>query len=72
MIRIANLHNIPVLDLYNYSGLDPNLDDMLYNFYNENGVQDKGVHPNSKGHKFMYPLWKSFLIKEFNLNQNLI
>ena len=36
----------------------------LDKFYKEDGVQDKGVHPNSLGHKFMYPMWREF-IKQF-------
>jgi len=64
LLHIAKIKRIPILDLYHNSGLDPNIDEVLINFYNEDGVQDKGVHPNSLGHKFMYPLWREF-IKQF-------
>ena len=64
LIQIAKIRRIPILDLYHDSGLDPNIDEVLEKYYNEDGVQDKGVHPNSLGHKFMYPLWREF-IKQF-------
>ena len=64
LLQIAKIKRIPILDLYHDSGLDPNIDEVLKTFYKENGVQDKGVHPNSLGHKFMYPLWREF-IKQF-------
>ena len=63
-LQIAKIKRIPILDLYHDSGLDPNIDEVLKNFYNEDGIQDNGVHPNSLGHKFMYPLWREF-IKQF-------
>ena len=64
LLQIAKIKRIPILDLYHDSGLDPNIDEVLKNFYNEDGIQDNGVHPNSLGHKFMYPLWREF-IKQF-------
>ena len=64
LLQIAKIRRIPILDLYHDSGLDPNIEEVLENFYNEDGVQDKGVHPNSLGHKFMYPIWREF-IKQF-------
>ena len=64
LLKIAKIKRIPILDLYHNSGLDPNIDEVLKNYYNEDGVQDKGVHPNSLGHKFMYPVWREF-IKQF-------
>ena len=64
LLQIAKVRRIPILDLYHNSGLDPNIDEVLKKFYNEDGVQDKGVHPNSLGHKFMYPVWREF-IKQF-------
>ena len=64
LLQIAKVRRIPILDLYHNSGLDPNIDEVLANFYIEDGVQDQGVHPNSLGHKFMYPLWREF-IKQF-------
>ena len=64
LLQIAKLKRIPILDLYHDSGLDPNIDIVLEKFYQEDGIQDAGVHPNSLGHKFMYPLWREF-IKQF-------
>ena len=64
LLQIAKVRRIPILDLYHNSGLDPNIDSVLEKFYNEDGIQDDGVHPNSLGHKFMYPLWREF-IKQF-------
>ena len=64
LLEIAKIKRIPILDLYHNSGLDPNINEVLENFYKEDGVQDKGVHPNSLGHKFMYPMWREF-IKQF-------
>ena len=64
LLEIAILKRIPILDLYHDSGLDPNNDVVLEKFYQEDGIQDAGVHPNSLGHKFMYPLWREF-IKQF-------
>ena len=64
LLQIAKKRRIPILDLYHNSGLDPNIDEVLKKFYNEDGIQDKGVHPNSLGHKFMYPVWREF-IKQF-------
>ena len=64
LLQIAKLKRIPILDLYHDSGLDPNIDIVLKKFYQEDGIQDAGVHPNSLGHKFMYPLWREF-IKQF-------
>ena len=64
LLQIAKIRRIPILDLYHDSGLDPNIDAVLENFYKEDGIQDKGVHPNSLGHKFMYPMWREF-IKRF-------
>ena len=68
LLQIAKIKRIPILDLYHDSGLDPNIDEVLEHFYNEDGVQDQGVHPNSLGHKFMYPMWREF-IKQFIENQ---
>ena len=64
LLQIAKLKRIPILDLYHNSGLDPNNNEVLDKFYKEDGIQDKGVHPNSLGHKFMYPMWREF-IKQF-------
>ena len=64
LLQIAKVRRIPILDLYHNSGLDPNIDEVLEKMYNEDGIQDDGVHPNSLGHRFMYPVWREF-IKQF-------
>ena len=64
LLQIAKIKRIPILDLYHNSGLDPNIDEVLEKMYNEDGIQDDGVHPNSLGHRFMYPVWREF-IKQF-------
>ena len=63
LLQIAKIRRIPILDLYHGSGLDPNIDEVLEAFYIEDGIQDLGVHPNSLGHKFMYPIWREFIKK---------
>ena len=60
---VAERHGIPVLDLYNADLFDPNYDMDRLEYFNENGRQDPGVHPNSKAHSLMAPLWKEFLLK---------
>ena len=67
IIEICKNRGIPVLDLYHESGLRPWNEDFLIEYYNEDGVQDTGVHPNSKGHKWIYPMFKQFL-KQFIIN----
>lgn len=59
--EIAKRRSIPVLDLYHASNLRPDNATQLAQFYQENGVQDSGVHPNSAGHKRIYPLIREFL-----------
>ena len=60
---VAERHGIPVLDLYSADLFDPNYDMDRLEYFNENGRQDPGVHPNSKAHSLMAPLWKEFLLK---------
>jgi lysophospholipase L1-like esterase len=64
LLQIAKIKRIPILDLYHDSGLDPNMAKVLEKVNNEDGIQDDGVHPNSLGHRFMYPVWREF-IKQF-------
>ena len=53
IIEIGKIRGIPVLDLFNCSNLRPwDANSRLY-YYNENGVQDGGTHPNSRGHKLI-------------------
>ena len=61
LIAIAKRWGIPVLDLYHSSTLQPDSETFRTEFYNEDGVQDNGVHPNSKGHKRIYPQIREFL-----------
>ena len=53
IIEIARRRGIPVLDLYHSSNMRPDDEGFREKFYNENGVQDTGVHPNSEGHKIL-------------------
>ena len=62
LVAIAQARNIPYLDLFNNSGLDPWDEDFRIAYYNEDGVQDPGVHPNSEGHRvFLANPFLSFL-----------
>ena len=51
--QICANRGIPFFDLFNCSSLRPWNADYRGEFYNEDGVQDSGVHPNSKGHKLI-------------------
>ena len=53
IMEIARRRGIPVLDLYHSSNMRPDDEGFRVKFYNENGVQDNGVHPNSEGHKIL-------------------
>ncbi len=60
--EVAKRHRLPVLDLYETFGLDPDDEEIRKRFYTEDGkTDDGGVHPNSEGHKFMYPMWREFV-----------
>lgn len=61
LVNIGKKRGIPVLDLYTTSQLYPWDERFRDEFYNENGFQDEGVHPNSKGHKRIYPQFREFL-----------
>lgn len=62
LVGIARMRGIPCLDLYHCSGMRPWDEAFRNEFYCEDGVQDEGVHPNSKGHKvFLYPHFREFL-----------
>ncbi len=59
---VAKRHRLPVLDLYETYGLDPDNERVRELFYKHDGrVDENGVHPNSEGHKFMYPQWREFV-----------
>lgn len=62
LMAVAARQGIPVLDLYHAGLFDPNVDTDRAQYFNENGIQDPGVHPNSMGHYLMAPLWKDFLL----------
>ena len=49
------------MDLYHEFELNPDDPDTRAQYYVENGHEDVGVHPNSEGHRIMYPLWKPFV-----------
>ena len=61
-MEVAERHDVPVLDLYHAGLFDPNSDSDRAQYFNENGIQDPGIHPNSMGHYLMAPLWKDFLL----------
>lgn len=61
LLAVAKRHRLPCLDLYHCSGLNPDNPTVFTAYYNENGTQDVGVHPNSEGHKFIAPAIKAFI-----------
>lgn len=63
LVLIARKRGIPCLDLFNSSGLRPWNEDFRVEYYNENGVQDSGVHPNSKGHKWISNMFLNFIFQ---------
>ena len=65
LMEVAERQGIPVLDLYHAGLFDPNSDVDRAAYFNENGLQDPGVHPSSVGHSLMAPLWKEFLLRIF-------
>ncbi len=62
LMEVAARQGVPVLDLYHAGLFDPNSDVDRAAYFNENGLQDPGIHPNSVGHSLMAPLWKDFLL----------
>ena len=63
LMEVAQRQDVPFLDLYHAGLFDPNSDVDRAAYFNENGMQDPGVHPNSAGHYLMAPLWKDFLLR---------
>ncbi len=61
LISIAEKYDLPVLNLYETSGMNPDLPENLDAYYTENGARDVGIHLSSAGHKHMYPQWKEFV-----------
>lgn len=61
LVAIARKNRIPCLDLYHNCGLNPDNERVLSAYFNEDGTQDVGAHPNSKGHEFIYPTIKEFI-----------
>lgn len=59
--QIAEKRSIPCLDLFRCSNLHPDKENFREKFYNEDGVQDNGTHPNSLGHLRIYPQFREFL-----------
>ena len=60
--QLAKKYRLPVLDLYETYGIDPNREEARKLYYEEDGIlDDAGVHPNSEGHRFMYPMWREFV-----------
>ncbi len=61
LISVAKKHRLPYLDLYHFSGLNPDNATVLSAYFNENGTQDVGAHPNSEGHKFISSAVREFI-----------
>jgi len=62
LIEVAKKHRLPVLNLYETFGLDPDDEQVRELYFTYNGKTDEGgVHPNSDGHKYMYPQWREFV-----------
>jgi hypothetical protein len=59
--EIGYIRGIPVLDLFNCSNLRPWDATNRTVYYNENGVQDGGTHPNSAGHKLIASQFDTFI-----------
>ena len=62
LVSICKSRGIPYLDLYHGSGLKPWNTTFRIDYYQENGQQDSGVHPNTVGHKeFIAPKVREFI-----------
>lgn len=59
--QICKNRSIPFFNILNYSGLRPWDADYRVEYYNEDGVQDSGVHPNSKGQKILATKIREFI-----------
>lgn len=59
IMEICERRGIPYLDLYHKSGLRP-WNEAFRNAYYSND-EGGGVHPDSNGHKWIYPMFKEFL-----------
>lgn len=55
--EVAAFYSLPVLDLYNLSGMQPAIE------VNRNTYMPDGVHPSDSGHERIYKLLKEFLEK---------
>jgi lysophospholipase L1-like esterase len=62
IVEICRRRGIPCLDLYHTSGMRPWDADYRAEFFVENGVIDTpATHPNSKGHKWIAPMFLRFI-----------
>lgn len=61
LVTICKNRGIPCLDLYHASGLRPWDETFRTTYYNELGVQDSGVHPNSFGHRWISEMFQKFI-----------
>lgn len=59
--QICKNRGIPFLNIFNCSGLRPWDADYREEYYNEDGRQDSGVHPNSKGQKQLSTKIREFI-----------
>jgi len=68
LVTICKNRGIPCLDLYHESGLRPWLLSFRTEYYNDQSADHSdGVHPGTKGHKWIYPMFREFL-KQFIIN----
>ena len=61
LVQICRNKGLPCLDLFTTSGLRPWNETFRENFYKEGDVQDIGVHPNSKGHRWIKNMFEEFI-----------
>ena len=63
LVAICRKRGIPCLDLFHCSGLQPTIEAFREEYYKEENLQDTGVHPNSKGQKWISNMFLEFVKK---------
>lgn len=68
LISICRKYHIPYLDLYHFSGLQPDNADWRSKYYDSDNHEavgseqlHNGIHPNSLGHKYFHGMIREFL-----------
>ncbi len=60
--KVANKYRLPILDLYETCGFNPDDQQVREVLYATGGeIDQNGVHPGEEGHRFMYPAWREFV-----------